>query len=299
MSNANIDRAFVFQYRTNIELLLQQMGSRLRMGVEEDQYKGKSAMVVEQVGAVEPVIRATRHADTPLIETPHDSRWVNPVDYEWADLIADIDKVRRLTDPQSAYARNGAVALGRAMDREIITAFFGDARTGIDGGTLTSFDTANQQVAATVGGGGSAVGMNVEKLRRAKRILMANEVDIDNDKLFVAITAQQHDDLLAETQAISLDFNTRPVLVEGRIMGFMGFNFIHTELLQTETTGNNDRRCPAWAMSGMHMGLWNEIMTRIDERKDKSYETQVFVRGTFGATRKEEGKVVEILCDEA
>jgi hypothetical protein len=44
--------------------------------------------------------------------------------------------------------------------------------------------------------------------------------------------------------------------------------------------------------------MWNDITTRISERDDKSYATQVYVKGTFGATRLEEGKVVEILCTE-
>lgn len=39
-------------------------------------------------------------------------------------------------------------------------------------------------------------------------------------------------------------------------------------------------------------------MARIDERNDKSYSTQVYYCSTFGATRMEENKVVEIACSE-
>jgi hypothetical protein len=76
----------------------------------------------------------------------------------------------------------------------------------------------------------------------------------------------------------------------------MGFKFIHTELLGVDSSTN--RRVIAWARSGVHLGLWNDINSRISERDDKSYSTQVYVKGTFGATRTEEGKVVEILCAE-
>lgn len=283
---ANI--AFVQQYTTNVELLLQQMGSRLRNAVTTGTYTGKAAKAVEQVGPVEAIRRNTRHADTPLISTPHDARWVRPKDFEWADLIDDQDKIRMLIDPQSPYARNGAMALGRSIDREIINAFFATSDTGEDGDVSTAFP-AGQVVAL------SATGLTVAKLREAKRLLMAADVDIDNEKLFVAVTAQQHDDLLGETQTVSIDFNTTRVLVDGRITAFMGFNFIHTELLLIDTNGDN--RCPAWAMSGMHLGMWNDITTRISERDDKSYSTQVYVKATHGATRVEEEKVVEILCD--
>lgn len=291
----NVTTHFVQQYTTNVQLLLQQKGSKLRQAVMAGSYTGKAAKAIEQVGPVTAQKRVIRHGDTPLISTPADARWVFPTDYEWADLIDDQDKLRMLVDPQSAYAVNGAYALGRAMDDEIISAFFGDSKTGENGSTTTQFDSTNQVVDEDVGAT-SATGLNISKLREAKRILMANEVDIDNDPLFVIITAQQHDDLLNEAQAISLDYNTRPVLVDGKITAFMGFNFIHTERLPVDS--NSYRRCPAFAKSGMHLGMWNDINTQISDRADKGYATQVYVKGTFGATRTEEKKVVEIKCDE-
>lgn len=290
----NVTTHFVQQYTTNVQLLLQQQGSKLRDAVTVGSYTGKAAKAIEQVGPVTAQRRTVRHGDTPLISTPADARWVFPNDYEWADLIDDQDKLRMLVDPQSSYALNGAYALGRAMDDEIISAFFGDSKTGENGSTTTSFDSNNQVDVDT--GAASATGLNISKLREAKRVLMANEVDIDNDPLYVILTAEQHDDLLNEAQAISLDYNTRPVLVDGKITAFMGFNFIHTERLDTD--GSSYRRVPAFAQSGMHLGMWNDISTMISERDDKGYSTQVYVKGTFGATRTEEGKVVEIKCSE-
>jgi len=290
----NVTTHFVQQYTTNVQLLLQQKGSKLRDTVTVGSYTGKAAKAVEQVGPVTAQKRTIRHGDTPLISTPADARWVFPVDYEWADLIDDQDKLRMLIDPTSSYAMNGAYALGRAMDDEIISAFFGTAKTGENGSTNTVFG-ASQDVAVATGAVG-ATGLNISKLREAKKILMANEVDVDTDPLFCIITAEQHDDLLNEAQAISLDYNTRPVLVDGKMTAFMGFNFIHTERLPVD--GSSYRRVPAFAKSGMHMGMFNDISTMISERADKGYSTQVYVKGTFGATRTEEGKVVEIKCAE-
>jgi len=290
----NITTHFVQQYTTNVQLLLQQKGSKLRNTVTVGSYTGKAAKAIEQVGPVTAQKRTIRHGDTPLISTPADARWVFPVDYEWADLIDDQDKLRMLIDPTSSYSQNGAYALGRAMDDEIISAFFADAKTGENGSTTTVFGVDQDVVVAT--GSTGATGLNIAKLREAKKILMANEVDIDNDPLFCIITAEQHDDLLNEAQAISLDYNTRPVLVDGKITAFMGFNFVHTERLPLN--GSSQRRVPAFAKSGMHLGLFNDINTMISERADKGYATQVYVKGTFGATRTEEGKVVEIVCAE-
>lgn len=283
---------FVQQYSTNIQLLLQQKGSKLRDAVTVNSYVGKAAKAVEQVGAVEPVKNQSRHSDTPLISTPADARWVYPNDYDWADLIDDQDKLRMLIDPTSSYVQNGVYALGRAQDKEIIAGLFGSSNTGENGSTAVAFPSA-QQIAATVGSS-AATGLNIAKLREAKKKLMAANVDIDNDPLYVAITAAEHDALLNEAQVISMDYNAKPVLVDGKVTSFMGFQFIHTELLTTDADGY--RRIPVWAKSGMHLGMWNDIKTSIDRRPDKRNAYQVYVTGTYGATRLEEKKVVEIKC---
>jgi len=288
MSNEILDWS-VIDYKSTVEHLLQQRGSKFRMSVMEDSYQGKSGAAVNQLGAVTAQARTTRHADTPLIETPHDKRWVYPTDYEWADLIDDQDKLRIIADPTSPYAINGAMAIGRAVDDLIITAATGTSLTGEDGTTSTSFPAG--QTASTTSGG-----LTVVKLREAMQLLIAAEVDVDNEMLYCAIGAQQHDDLLGETQAISLDFTNQPVLVEGRIKSFMGFNFIDSQRLALSGT---DRTVICWAKSGLHLGVWGDLTVQISERSDKSYSTQVYVKGTFGATRVEEKKVVAITCSEA
>jgi hypothetical protein len=281
-----ISTAFVQQYNTNVVHLLQQKGSKLRDSVMTSSATGKAAKVVEQVGAVTAVKRTTRHADTPLISTPHDARWVFPVDYEWADLIDDQDKVRMLIDPQSPYAVNGAYALGRAIDDEILGAFFATSKTGENGTTDETF--TGQQVAAD---GSDA--LTIAQLLEGKRILMENEVDLDNDQIFMAVTAEQHEDLLGMTQIQTIDSNATKVLVDGRVRSFLGINFITIERIPGEA---DPYPLPMWAKSGMHLCVWNDITTKISERADKSHATQVYCKTTVGATRVELGKVVRILA---
>mgnify|MGYP003633279161 CR=1 FL=1 len=288
MSNEILDWS-VIDYKSTVEHLLQQRGSKFRMAVMEDSYSGKSGKAVNQLGPVNAVKRTTRHADTPLIETPQDARWVYPQDYEWADLIDDQDKLRIIADPTSPYAINGAMAMGRAIDDEITAAITGTAKTGEDG-TVSTVLPSSQTAATTAGG------MTIAKLREAMQLLIAAEVDVDNEELYCAIGAQQHDDLLGETQAVSLDYTNKPVLMDGRIRSFMGFNFIDSQRLPISGT---DRSSLCWAKSGIHLGVWNDINVKITERDDKSYATQVYCKGTFGATRTEEKKVVAITCSEA
>jgi len=292
MSN-EVKVAHVQQYANIVELLLQQRGSKLAGAVQRRSYTGKAAKAVEQVGAVEASEILARHEDTQLSDTPHAARWAFPRDWGVADMVDKQDLIRMLTDPRSSYALAQAYALGRKQDDLIIEAFFTDtAKIGENGSTSVTYanDGGN-----TVDSSGTNP-MTVDKLREAKKALMADEVDIDNEMLFCAITAQQHDDLLSQTQAISLDYTTRPVLVEGRITAFMGFNFIHCERLVLDA--NADRLCPAWAQSGMVLGQWNGIESSVDKRPDKWNNWQVESQGTWGATRTEGKKIVKIICEE-
>jgi hypothetical protein len=283
-----ISTAFVQQYNTNVAHLLQQKGSKLRDSVMTSSATGKAAKAVEQVGAVNAVKRTTRHSDTPLISTPHDARWVFPVDYEWADLIDDQDKVRMLIDPQSPYAVNGAYALGRAIDDEILGAFFATSKTGENGTTDEAF--SGNTVSA-----GSSGKLEIGQLQEGKRILMENEVDLDSDQIYMAISAAQHEDLLGMSQLQTIDSNATKVLVDGRVRSFLGINFITTERIPG--AGADPTECPMWAKSGMALCVWNDITTKISEREDKSYATQVYCKATVGATRLELGKVVKIQAD--
>jgi Phage capsid protein len=314
----NVSTAFVQQYSTNVNMLLQQQGSRLRSTVQNMKFQGKAASMAEQFGQVSPVRNQSRHSDTPLISTPQDKRWIYPNDYDWADLIDSQDKLRMLIDPTSSYAMAGAWAMGRAIDDEIIAGILGSNNTGENGtsatGTLYAYNSNSQSVAAATGAA-AATGLNIAKLRAAKRKLLEADLDVDNDTLYCVISAKQHDDLLNEAQAISLDYNTKPVLVDGKISQFMGFNFIHSERIPGAANFNSTINTaitssdadgsyvagsrwivPVFAKSGVALGIWNDVQTSIDRRADKRNSYQVYVTGTFGAARMEEKRCVLINC---
>ncbi len=293
---------FVQTYKDNVAMLLQQMGGKLRPYVTIGSYKGKAAKAVEQIGAVKPVKNLSRHSDTPLISTPGDARWVFPNDYEWADLIDDQDKLRMLIDPTSAYVQNAVQAMRRAQDDEILQAFFASSATGENGSTSTAFP-AGQIVGLNVGGTSS--NLNVAKLRAARRLMRANGVDLETTPLYVGVTSSDEDALLNEIQVTSSDFNGQaPVLTDGRVTRFLGFTLVpiaftdtaaySTDAVAAMTSGSN-RLLPVWAGGGMHLGMWNDIETRVDQRPDKRYATQCYARTTIGATRVEEKRVVQIV----
>ena len=285
--STQITTAFVNQFSANVQMLSQQMGSLLRNAVDTESVNGEKAFF-DQVGQAAAVLRTSRHADTPLVETPHTRRMVTMSDYEYADLIDDSDKVRLLVDPTSTYSRAAAAAMGRAMDDVIITAALGTSQTGKDGSTSTTLP-AGQKIAH-----GSA-GLTIAKLVSAKELLDAASVDPSIPR-HIVVSPKQISDLLNNTTVTSSDFNTVKALAQGEISSFVGFNFIVSNRLNTDS--NSDRQVIAFAQDGIKLAVGKEPAARIDERADKSYSTQVYYCQTIGATRMEEEKVVEIACNE-
>jgi hypothetical protein len=285
--SSQITTAFVQQYSANVQMLSQQMGSRMRDAVRVENVVGKNAFF-DQVGVATAQLRTTRHADTPQIDTPHARRRVSLADYEYADLIDDQDKIRMLIDPTSAYAMAAASAMGRAMDDVVIAAALGNAFTGETGSTSTALP-AGQQIA----NGGAD--LTVAKLRTAKKTLDLSDVDPSIPR-YIAVSPHQIEALLGDTNVTSSDFNTVKALVQGEVNQFMGFNFIMTNRL---SKSGNIRSCFAWAEDGIALGIGKDVSARIDERADKGYATQVYYCMSVGATRMEEAKVVQIDCDES
>lgn len=290
MSN-QITTAFVQEYGQTVELLAQQRGSRLLRAVRMERVRGRYHYF-DQIGATTAQRTNTRHADSPLSNTEHARRRVGLENIEWGDLVDDFDMVRTLIDPTNAYVLNAGYAVGREMDDIILEAFYDTVYIGETG---SSSEAWSGNIVA-VNFSGSNEDLTVAKLREARRMLRAGNVDLMFEPAFIAVTASQIDNLLGETEVISRDFS-RAALESGEVQNFMGFNFIHTERVDTDSSGY--RRVPVWVPSGMAAAVGMEPHPEIAKRADKRFSTYVYWAGVFGAVRMELAKVVEIKCDES
>ncbi len=290
-----ITTAMVEQYKANVYHLTQQKGSKLRMSCEIEEVNGKNKYI-DQLGSTSARQRTSRHSDTPRMDTPHARRRLSLTDYDWADLIDDEDLVRTLIDPASKYAEAAAMAMGRAMDDVIIAAADGTAYTGESGGTSTVFDANMTVDVQTVWPGVSAAdtGLNVAKLIAAAEKLHSRDVDPDEEKYLIP-NFRQVSSLLKDEKMVSNDYNVLRPLVDGNVVKFMGFTIIPCNRIGTD--GNSDDKVLFWAKRGMCLGVGKDISTKITERPDKNYATQVFASMSIGATRLEEARVGYIECD--
>ena len=301
--------AFVQQFTGNVWYLAQQVESRFRGKVLEDQITGESAYM-EQVAPSAAQKITSRHSDSPIMNTQHLRRRLAPYDYGWGDLVDNLDKVKLLIDPTSTYARTGAMAMNRGQDDEVIAAFFGTAYTGHSGGTVLTWPNGNSESAPTApagtvvavndwayGNGTGNAGLTISKLVSASVALDAAEGDEGEDR-YMAVKAAQKGNLLATTEATLKEFGVAKddlaPLRDGKIAFIMGFQLIHSERLQTNVSSQT--RVPAWRKSAMGLGINKDISARMAERPDKRFSMYVYLDMSIGATRLEESKLVEIVC---
>lgn len=285
----------VEQYGANVYHLLQQKGSKLRGYVRLETITGKSRFF-DRLGATAARLRTSRHSDTPRMDVPHDRRRVTSQDYDWADLIDDEDKIRLLADPTSPYAEAAAMAFGRTIDDIILDAVTATAYTGESGSSTASFDTNMVVDVQTVWPGVSAAdtGLNLAKLIECRKKLGANEVDPD-EEVYAAVNARQISSLLKDERVVSGDYNSALPLVSGKISRVGGVTLIPCNRIQVDA--NSDDIVPYWTRSGMLLAMGKEPSSRVSERPDKNYATQVFMSMNAGAVRMEEGRVGYIECD--
>lgn len=294
--SVNAPNLYVSQFSTNVELLLQQKGSRLNNLVTMGSHTGsKQASPVDQVGAIAAAAPTGRFAPKARTDAALTRRWVFPLDKEIDQLFDRFDALKLISDPKSKYAENAAHAIGRAWDDEIIRAAHATAYTGETGTGTEAWDTA-YNVAVDFGSSGTNTGLVVPKLIEAIRIFEAAEVDLDNDEATLVIGPAQHADLLNQVQVVSTDFNDRPVLVDGRVKRFLGFNIIVSNRLNV---ASSIRDCIAFVKSGMYLGTWQDLQHNVSQRNDLSGEPwDLYTSASFGATRLELGRVQKVLCSE-
>ena len=282
-----VTEAFVQQFSANFYHLAQQMESRLQSRVRVEAGIVGDSKKINRIGATAAQKKTTRHGDTPLIETPHSTRWIDLDDYEWADLVDELDKKKMLASPESDYLKAGVAAMNRSKDDVIYTAARGSARTS----SGTTALPAGQKVAV------ASSGLTKVKIIATKKLFRANEADEENgENLYFTYGSEQMEDVLGDTTLTSADFLAVQMLQEGKVgKRWMGFEWVPFE---RASKVSSDRFQIAWAKSGVALGVGAEIMTRLTERADKSYAMQPYARMSIGAVRVEEAKVVEVACLE-
>lgn len=288
-------------YAKNVYTLAQQKGSRLRPFVTVMPLEGEKR-TFERVKPTSAVKIDSRYSDTQLVHTEFDRRTVWGFAYGWSDLVDWQDKIDLLIDPTSDVVAAGGYALGRIIDDIIIeNAFDGVAYEGKEGLTQVAVP-ASQKIPVTWGGSGSNTGLTIEKLLEVRSRFGKADIDLDDpaNKVYMAITQTQLDDLARGVEVRSRDYEALQALLKGNTNEFLGINFVRCGRLKaTETDGGKSRLCAAWCKSGIVLAMQKEITMSVFTNHDKWDSWQALATMKAGATRIEDAKLLQVFCHEA
>lgn len=284
--------AYINQYANTIYLLAQQMDTRFRSSIMVDSNWTGQAKFYDQYNQDVAVELSTRYADTPTQLPDFRRRMVTPRYFVSSTLEDPKDALQMAIDPKSTMMQAKMAAFNRTTDDIVISAMGGTAYTGQSGATAVTFPSSNKIVYNQFASGN---GLTKAKVLATKRILDSNEVEV-TDRFF-AHTAAGLEDLLNTTEVTNSDYNVVKALVQGEVKTWVGFQFIHSERLLTDSASN--RLNYGWQRAAMQLAIQKDIEGRVDERADKNYAWQVYMRMCMGSTRLEEARIVQVACTEA
>jgi len=303
VASYSVPEHHVKMYTANVQSALMKQGGLLQGYVTVGHYRGEKVQVVNFLGPVEFTERNVPYADTKLTELEHTQRWISGIEYDAAILVDRLDTLKMIYDPTSPYVEQMRKGAARKWDEIIMSKFFAIAKAGKDGNTNVAFPARD-----IIPHGGTR--MSVAKLRAARKLLKKRHVDLRMSQPYIAVTSEQIDDLLGEVAVGSFDYNAVKPLVDGEVSRFMGFVFVPYEDNGTSVEGKGIptttvagpatiRNLPVWVQDAMHLGMWEGLTITINNRPDKNNIKQIHGTFTAGATRLEEGKVLQLQVVES
>lgn len=283
--------SYALKFTEGVQLLAEQQNSRLfsetmrvNGGVDAD------GTGLDEIENVDMNTVDNRFGDTQLEEAVHRRKWLFSTRYDKALGLDKLDKVRQFHDFTNPYTRAIAGASARKIDDTIIAAFDASVTTGKKGtGSALAFDSTNYDIAH------GSTGLTVAKVIKAREILSDAEEGSEKtgDRRIFVCAPEDLSDMLDATEVKSHDYNKVKALVEGELDYFCGFHFVELSSRRLPLV-SNARKCFAFVKSGMYFDYGEAPATRISERADKKYTTQVYHCWDGGAVRRRQTCVVRV-----
>lgn len=297
---ANSNVLYSQQYTSAVELVAQQLRPRLTPLFSPMTAVGQQAVMAQFIDVGEAEDRNELY--TPIVGDTaiHTRPWVFPVNCDKPVLFDSIEQMQMEANPTSSYVQGIVAAIHRKMDGEGVRAFFANRMVGQQGTTVEAFDTTNRVIGVDVGG--TASGLNVEKIQALLEAMRSAEVGIDDDETInIAISPKQERNLMNEIEIISSDFTMKRIMDAGTMVGsgYMKINWVLTNKYTTD--GNAYEQIPAWTQRGMGFCTWSGGMsTKVSQRDDlRGQPWQAYGQGHYGSVRRDEKRVWQIKASRA
>lgn len=317
---------YVDIFANNIYHVSQQRGSMLMPFVTAEGMT-MNAKQINRIGSLgDPKLYTGRGSHVVATNPEQDTRWITAQRYWLACFVDKYDQIRNLFDIRNAYTTAMSMSFGRLYDRVIIAAALGNVWAGPNRSLKIGLPDS-QRYCATDTTKTTGVGLNLNTLRVVRKRMKKSFAAEKGQQIVMVISAEESDSLLRESQLTNRDYTTILALMSGEITAFFGFVFVETQLLfhtsedtfYTLATGKivpkstampssslvsgygkvdsgKGIRCFAMmAGDAVCFGMNQALFSRVSERADLHYNIQLYYAAEFGAVRKEEVKVVEVV----
>lgn len=291
MASTDIDVAFVSRFQDDFRELYQQKTSKLRDSVDTDFTQDGAEIYFDFIGLAKVRRRQTVAEPTQHNPPPFSRRVIRPATYKWDAYLSPVDIQKIGRTPQNKWLTAAASAHERNTDLVIIAAAFGAAIAVDEARAETTVALpATQQIPV------AATGLTFPKVLATKTLMDKAEVP-DTDR-YAVIDPAQEANLLTIAQSTSSDYvGGRPILVDGKIDRWLGFQWRTSNLLPTDGSGN--RLDLFYHKSAI--GLWVPMDQKTDVAPDpgRSFDVAMVLQMSLSATRIYEAGVVQVACQES
>lgn len=311
MAIGNYEQSYRELFKDNFLEDAQQMQHRFAPAVTLEPYRADKLYINKYLELSGPRAKVSRLQDTVLEEDEVERRQLPHTYYSKAIGFDNEDELRSITGKSSQAIKAMVAAFNRKKDQIVIDAAVGTAQGFADntGAAAPSFAFgSNNTVAVDYVDSGSTAASNltIAKLAKARQLLDASEAPNKDDIVYCFVPSTAKQSLLRQERFISHDYNPggNGATVAGSFgsVPYLGFEFIHTEQLRSNTntydSSTNITDCLVITKGAIAMAVASDLMVRMDERSDKEYAKQLFMKMDMGAVRLYEEGVIKIKVDE-
>ena len=264
----NVSNAFITLFDSEVKQAYQ--GARSLAGlVRERSGVVGNTVRFQKIGKGQAQIRTPQTDVTPLNVT-YSNVSATMTDFISAEYTDIFHQQKVNFQERSELVQVVSTSIGRRMDQVLIDAIV----AGSPGTTVAN-------TVAEDGTSGSASGLNLGKLRAAKKALDANNVPTEGRTLL--IHANSLSALLGSTTVTSADFNSVKALVDGSLATFLGFKIVtigDRDEGGLAIDGSSDRPVYAFHRDAVGMGIGMNQTSRVDYIPEK---TSFLVASMFSA----------------
>ena len=327
--NPSVRDTHALIFGNNVYHVSQQSGSHLMPYAKMEGMVSTAKQVLRMGTLSDPALYLARGSRVTASNPDQDGRWLTAQRYWQACHVDSWDQIRTLYDIQNEYSVAMSMAFGRLYDRVLIAAALGNAYRGT-AGSRTAVPLPVTQKFVALNSAGTEVGqITFPALNYLRKKMKENFVIQRGDMLVYACSVNETYGFLQSEQITNRDYTNNLVLASGEVAAFMGFLFAETELIPyvegtptprvtagtaaeqgavrivgqvasggrtlTQLTANGAKRTFCFvAGKSLCFGINMNMMSRVSERDDLHYITQLYYAAEFGATRLEEVGVAEV-----